>query len=112
MAGVRGACQVLDALLASRAPAFAGKVRGQEQGGQVGEGLGDMCELQDLMLHGFMALGNKVGMWWPWPCLGCSRIRVRSWGSLSLSKRCRESRDRSWTRGDSQGNKLGGCHCL
>ena len=59
-----GAQQLLDRMSAGSAPTIAGKVRGQEQGVRVGEGLGDTCKLQDMRLHGFMALGHKVGMWW------------------------------------------------
>ena len=60
---VNGARQLLDSVSACGAPAIEGKVRGLGRGGRAGEGLGDTCELQDRLLHGFMALGNMVGMW-------------------------------------------------
>ena len=51
VAAVWCARQLFDAWSASRATASAGRMRGQEQGGRVGEVLGDTCELQDMVFH-------------------------------------------------------------
>ena len=60
--------QVLDMVLAGKAPASAGRVRGQELSGRVGEHLGSKGKLQDKVALRFAAGWDKVGMVGGMPC--------------------------------------------
>ena len=62
VAPVRHACKVLDAWSADRATASAGRVRGQVQGGRVGEHQGGSWQLQDMVVAGFGAGLEQDGM--------------------------------------------------
>ena len=56
------ACRVFDAWSAGSATASAGRVRGLEQGGRVGEHLGSKGQLQDMLGNLFAAGLDKVDM--------------------------------------------------
>ena len=103
---------MLDSMSAYSAPAFAGRVWGRGRGGRAGEGLGDKCELQDMMFHWFMALGIKVGMRWTWLGLCCSRVLWGAWGEVALSTGCVGFRVSGGTRREGKGSKFGGCHAM
>ena len=65
-----------------------GQREGPGRGGRAGEGLGDTCELQDMMFHWLACWQNQVDMGWTWLGFCCSRAMWGAGRELAGSRGC------------------------
>ena len=79
--------KVLDRVLAGRAPANAGRGRGQEQGARVGEHLGIKGQLQDLVVQWLAAGLDKMGMVGAYHAMAAFVLGFRVRGSVGRVQR-------------------------